>query len=113
MAEGAAESPATERMMGEICEAGNLRKALQQVRANKGAPGVDGMTVDELTEYLGRHEAELRGQLLDGTYRPQPVRRVVELTRFRGRCWGEGKQEDRHATNASTICGGIPVAHHR
>jgi RNA-directed DNA polymerase len=76
MAKGATESPATERMMEEICEAGNLSKALQQVRANKGAPGVDGMTVDELTEYLGRHEAELRGQLLDGTYRPQPVRRV-------------------------------------
>jgi RNA-directed DNA polymerase len=76
MAEGATESPATERMMEKICEAGNLSKALQQVRANKGAPGVDGMTVDELTEYLGRHEAELRGQLLDGTYRPQPVRRV-------------------------------------
>jgi RNA-directed DNA polymerase len=76
MAEGAAESPATERMMEEICEAGNLRKALQQVRANKGAPGVDGMTVDELTEYLGHHEAELRRQLLEGTYRPQPVRRV-------------------------------------
>ena len=76
MAEGATESPATERMMEEICEAGNLRKALQQVRANKGAPGVDGMTVDELSEYLGRHEAELRQQLLDGTYRPQPVRRV-------------------------------------
>jgi hypothetical protein len=36
-AEGATESPATERMMEEICEAGNLRKALQQVRANKGA----------------------------------------------------------------------------
>jgi IstB-like ATP binding protein len=63
MAEGTTESPATERMMEEICEVGNLRKALQQVRANKGAPGVDGMTVDELTEYLGRHEAELRGQL--------------------------------------------------
>ena len=76
VAERATESPATERMMEEICEAGNLRKALQQVRANKGAPGVDGMTVDELTEYLGRHEVELRGQLLDGTYRPQPVRRV-------------------------------------
>ena len=76
MAEGATESPATERMMEQICEAGNLSKALQRVRANKGAPGVDGMTIDELTEYLGRHEAELRGQLLDGTYRPQPVRRV-------------------------------------
>jgi RNA-directed DNA polymerase len=76
MVEGATESPATERMMEEICEAGNLRKALQQVRANKGAPGVDGMTVDELTEYLGRDEGKLRGQLLDGTYRPRPVRRV-------------------------------------
>jgi RNA-directed DNA polymerase len=76
MVEDATESPATEQLMEEICEADNLRKALQQVRANKGAPGVDGMTVDELTEYLGRHEAELRGQLLDGAYRPQPVRRV-------------------------------------
>ena len=76
MAEGVAESPATERMMEEICEAGNLRKALQQVRANKGVPGVDGMTVEKLAEYFERHEAQLRGQLLDGSYRPQPVRRV-------------------------------------
>ena len=76
MAGGTTESPATERMMEEVCEAGNLRKALQQVRANKGAPGVDGMTVDELSEYFGYHEAELRRQLLEGTYRPQPVRRV-------------------------------------
>ena len=53
MAERATESPATERMMEEICEVGNLRKALQQVRANKGAPGVDGMTVEELVEYSG------------------------------------------------------------
>jgi RNA-directed DNA polymerase len=76
MAERVTESPATERMMEEICEAGNLRKALQQVRENKGAPGVDGMTVNELAQYFGRHEAELRKQLLEGTYRPQPVRRV-------------------------------------
>ena len=76
MAGGVTESPATERMMEEVCEAGNLGKALQQVRANKGAPGVDGMTVEKLAEYFTRHEAELRGQLLDGSYRPQPVRRV-------------------------------------
>jgi RNA-directed DNA polymerase len=76
MAERVTESPATERMMEEIREVGNLRKALEQVRANKGAPGVDGMTVEELAEYFGQHEAELRTQLLDGTYRPQPVRRV-------------------------------------
>jgi RNA-directed DNA polymerase len=76
VAERETESPATERMMEEICEAGNLRKALEQVRANKGAPGVDGMTVEELAEYFGCHEAELRQQLLEGTYRPQPVRRA-------------------------------------
>src|ERR1700732_3759077 len=76
MAEGAAESPATERMMEEICEAGNLRKALQRVRANKGTPGVAGMTVEDLVEYCGGHAAELRQQLLESTYRPQPVRRV-------------------------------------
>jgi RNA-directed DNA polymerase len=76
MAERETESPATERMMEEICEAGNLRKALQQVRVNKGAPGVDGMTVNDLVEYFGCHETELRRQLLEGTYRPQPVRRV-------------------------------------
>lgn len=76
VAERETESPATERMMEEICEAGNLRKALEQVRANKGAPGVDGTTVEELVEYFGCHEAELRKQLLGGTYRPQPVRRV-------------------------------------
>jgi RNA-directed DNA polymerase len=76
MAEGVTEGPATERMMEEVGEAGNLRKALQQVRANKGAPGVDGMTVEQLAEYFRRHEAELCGQLLDGSYRPQPVRRV-------------------------------------
>lgn len=76
MAKGGTESPATERMMEKICEAGNLSRALQQVRANKGAPGVDGMTVDRLAEYFGQHETELRDQLLKGTYRPQPVRRV-------------------------------------
>jgi RNA-directed DNA polymerase len=75
-AKGVSESPATERMMEEICEAGNLRKALQRVRANKGTPGVAGMTVEELVEYCGGHAAELRQQLLESTYRPQPVRRV-------------------------------------
>jgi hypothetical protein len=66
VAERETESPATERMMEEICEVGNLRKALEQVRANKGAPGVDGTTVEELVEYFGCHEAELHKQLLGG-----------------------------------------------
>jgi RNA-directed DNA polymerase len=73
---GVTENPATECLMEEVCEADNLRKALQRVKANRGAPGVDGMTVEALAEHFGQHEAELREQLLGGTYRPQPVRRV-------------------------------------
>jgi len=73
---GVTENPATERLMEEVCEAGNLRKALQRVKANRGAPGVDRMTVEGLEVYFGQHEAELRQQLLSGTYQPQPVRRV-------------------------------------
>ena len=73
---GVTENPATERLMEEVCEASNLRKALQRVKANRGAPGVDGMTVEGLAVYFGQHEAELREQLLGGIYQPQPVRRV-------------------------------------
>ena len=46
------------------------------VKVNKGSPGVDGMTVDELPEYLKQHGLEIGEQLRNGTYRPQPVRRV-------------------------------------
>src|SRR5919199_1431565 len=62
--------------MESIVERDNLRKALRQVQRNKGAPGVDGMTVDDLAAFLKDHWPEIRDRLLDGTYRPQPVRRV-------------------------------------
>src|SRR6202167_5822506 len=71
------ESPAdTERLMEEACERENCQQALRRVKANKGAPGVDGMNVHELAEYLKQHWPAIRDQLLSGTYRPQPVRRV-------------------------------------
>ena len=54
----------------------NLRKALAQVQRNKGAPGLDGMSVEVLAAHLKEHWPEIRAQLLDGTYRPQPARRV-------------------------------------
>ena len=54
----------------------NLQRALKQVRRNKGAPGIDGMTVDELPDYLRHHWLEIRAQLEAGSYRPQPVKRV-------------------------------------
>jgi RNA-directed DNA polymerase len=71
------ESPAsTNRLMEEVCERENLKEALQRVKANKGSPGVDGMTVDGITDYLKQHWPAIREQLLNGTYEPKPVRRV-------------------------------------
>jgi RNA-directed DNA polymerase len=66
----------TERLMEEVCELENVKQALQRVKANKGCPGVDGMTVDELPVYLKQHELEIGEQLRNGTYQPQPVLRV-------------------------------------
>jgi len=73
----ASESPAgTDRTMEEIVERENLKNALRRVKANKGAPGVDGMTVDQLGDHLKQHWPAIREQLLSGTYRPKPVKRV-------------------------------------
>jgi RNA-directed DNA polymerase len=73
----APESPAsTHQLMEEVCEQENLKRALQQVKANKGSPGIDGMTVEELPGYLQQHWPAIREQLLQGTYEPKPVRRV-------------------------------------
>src|ERR1019366_5453730 len=52
-----------------VVERDNLRKALRQVQRNKGAPGVDGMTVEAVAAHLKDHWPEIRVQLLDGTYR--------------------------------------------
>jgi RNA-directed DNA polymerase len=71
------ENPAnTIRMMEEVCERENLKAALQRVKANKGSAGVDGMTVNAITDYLKQHWPAIRDQLLNGTYEPKPVRRV-------------------------------------
>ena len=71
------ESPAIgERLMEEVCERENCKQALARVQANKGSPGVDGMTVHELPGYLKQHWAVMREQLLRGTYKPQAVKRV-------------------------------------
>ena len=61
-------------VMELVCERRNLQVALKRVRKNKGSPGMDGMTVDELPEYLRTHWPVLRDQLLAGTYQPSPVR---------------------------------------
>jgi len=77
VAKPSSESPTqTDSLMEEVCQRDNLWKALKRVQANKGAPGVDGMTVRKLPKYLKRHWPKIRDQLLLGTYRPQPVKRV-------------------------------------
>ncbi len=71
------ESPASpEYLMEEVCQRDNLVRALKRVRANQGSPGIDGMRVDELTDYLKEHWPRIREQLLQGAYQPQPVKRV-------------------------------------
>jgi len=63
-------------LMERICERGNLNRAYKRVKANKGAAGVDGMTVSELSSWLAEHKEELVASLLDGTYQPRKVRGV-------------------------------------
>src|SRR5713226_3366648 len=63
-------------LMERVVERGNVKAALKRVRQNKGSPGVDGMTVDELPKYLVENWETIRGQLLDGIYQPLPVREV-------------------------------------
>src|SRR5664279_1385400 len=65
-----------EQLMEEVCERENCKQALARVKANKGSAGVDGMTVNELPEFLKQHWPAIREQLLSGTYEPKPVRRV-------------------------------------
>lgn len=66
----------SETIMDRIANRGNMLKAIEQVKANKGAPGIDGMTVEELSGHMFQYGAALLRKVKDGTYRPMPVRRV-------------------------------------
>src|SRR5712675_1211881 len=71
------ESPASaEQLMEEVCDRENLVRAWKRVRSNRGSPGVDGMTIDDAKDHLREHWPSIRSQVLKGTYRPQPVKRV-------------------------------------
>jgi len=65
-----------EHLMEEVCGRENCKQALARVKANKGSAGVDGMTVNELPEFLKQHWPAIREHLLSGTYKPEPVKRV-------------------------------------
>src|SRR4030042_2370327 len=60
----------------QVVKGDNVRSAWKQVRANKGAPGVDGITIEEFTEYAHENWKGIKTSLLDGTYNPSPVKRV-------------------------------------
>jgi RNA-directed DNA polymerase len=63
-------------MMEQVASSANLNQAYKRVKANKGAPGVDGMTVADLRGWIADNRERLIVSLLDGSYRPQPVRGV-------------------------------------
>ena len=67
---------ATEGLMEKVLGRDNMQQALKRVLANKGAGGVDGMTVDELKPHLVTHWEGIRKRLMNGTYQPSPVRSV-------------------------------------
>ena len=67
---------AEDQLMEEVCDRSNLETAWKRVRANKGGPGVDGLTIDDTATSLREHWPTIRAQLLTGTYTPQPVKRV-------------------------------------
>jgi RNA-directed DNA polymerase len=66
----------TRNLMEKVCERENLNQAYKRVKANKGAPGIDGMTVEELYGWIKENKDGLITSLLDGSYEPQPVKRV-------------------------------------
>ena len=68
--------PDTSQLMETVVEKENMRKAYHRVVSNKGSAGIDEMSVEELGAHLKEHWAEIRKQLLEGTYKPQAVRRV-------------------------------------
>ena len=71
-----AENKYTNGLFERIIDRNNLNDAFKRVKANKGSHGVDGMKVDELLQYLKENGDSLRQSLLEGSYKPNPVRRV-------------------------------------
>ncbi|MEW6444285.1 MAG: group II intron reverse transcriptase/maturase [bacterium] len=66
-----------DNLMERVLDRANLQRAWMRVKANRGAPGIDGMTIDEFPAFARTHWADIRQALLDGSYQPAPVRRVL------------------------------------
>jgi len=72
-----------ENLMEKVCAASNLNRAYKRVKANKGSAGSDGMTVDQLRQWIMAHKEKLVNSLLDGSYKPQKIR-AVEIPKANG-----------------------------
>lgn len=80
-----AESPAIGKwLMEKVCGWEDCKQELARIKANKGSPGVDRITVQQLPDHLKQHWPAIRKQLLSGTYVPQPVKRVRSRSRTDG-----------------------------
>lgn len=77
------DSPGEDEMMEQVVERENMRRAYERVKRNKGAAGIDGMTVEELLPYLQRNWARIKEELVSGRYQPQGVR-LVEIPKASG-----------------------------
>src|SRR5579884_4021750 len=71
------ESEDQTKLMEVILDAENLKRAYKAVVKNGGAPGIDGITTDDLKGYLAANWSRARKELLSGTYKPKPVKRVA------------------------------------
>ena len=67
---------ASPELLEKILDRDNLNRAFKRVKANKGAAGVDGMTIDEAFIYLKENKKSLLERIYKGKYTPSPVRRV-------------------------------------
>jgi len=73
---GATQPALHDDLMARVVDRANLQRAWKRVKANKGAPGSDGMPIEDFAAFACSHWAAIRQALCDGTYQPQPVRRV-------------------------------------
>ena len=64
------------RLIDEILRDENLKEAIKRVKINKGAPGIDKMTVEEIDEYFNLYKEEIKQSIFEKKYKPQPVKRV-------------------------------------
>ena len=66
-----------ETLMEAVLSSANVKRAWRRVKSNRGAPGIDGMHIDDFPAYAREHWPAIRQSLHDGRYQPQPVRRVM------------------------------------